>query len=372
MSILFQKLKALTTKSSTPVNSPGSAQDKRLQKSQNVYTFRRMIFSPRGAMLIFATIAGFSIISFYGLSFLKSHLDNSSNKAIIVQRSHQVMNPDSMIAQDPSGVDPETGLPYDPQSLPGDNSQPPKEPIIEFQVPEFFLTKTKMNNEPDTNLQIPSAPVHSLASVTLPLIDNQLLSTEKSIYSENIKKKKTLEHLPVLARPNPTTQSKITQRVITPFFALKTKLRKSSTPQKDITTTKQAIKEDLNRMVKEKKTRKVSRIATLSTDLEDAVGRNDTVRTNQLLDQLVQEKGKNQPYILKLMAYKQIQKKNYDLAKHYLKTILAKDKNDFEAGINMAIIQIRQQEFSQAKKRLIALRELYPSQTIIDELLDQL
>lgn len=349
MSIIFQKLKALTSRSSAPDNND---QENRLNKSQNVYTFRKMIFSPRGAMLIIATIAGFSMISYYGLSFLKGHLDDSSNKAIIIQQSQQTdMDQDDEI-------DPETGLPYDPETYAENNPDAPlPKPIIKFKVPDFFLDKTKTKPDADADLDIPQAPGKKIVLEHLPPLPVAISQPSK----KTTKKDQHLSQLTDKEKPPPK-----------PYDSKKsTTASLEDAPLKD-TDQKLLARQNLRHMMKNKKNKEVSKMVTLSTELENAVLRNDTARIDQLLEELFKGKTPSQPYILKLMAYKQIQQKNYENAKRYLQSILLKDKTDFEAGINMAIIEIRQQQIPLAKKRLIELREWYPSQVIIDNLLNQL
>jgi len=103
--------------------------------------------------------------------------------------------------------------------------------------------------------------------------------------------------------------------------------------------------------------------------LEDAFEKNDDDRIDQLLARLGRIKGENNLYYLKLTAFREIERKNYDLAERLLNRVLAKNKTDFEAGINMAIIEISQKKFTNAKQRLIRLKELYPSRGSVDDLL---
>jgi hypothetical protein len=105
MSIIFEKLKALKNRSSGKDRpSPG------LQKEKTTYSIKKLALSPMGAVPIFGTIAGFGLISFYSLSFLKGYLESSSQKAIVVQ--HQ---PDEAVP----------GIP-----LPGDGLPPGSEPPV--------------------------------------------------------------------------------------------------------------------------------------------------------------------------------------------------------------------------------------------------
>ena len=117
------------------------------------------------------------------------------------------------------------------------------------------------------------------------------------------------------------------------------------------------------------------KIEKLAADLDEAFREKNNKKTDKLLTELIRlivlKKDKTD-YYLKLIAFKEIRKKRYDSAERFLNRILAKNGNDFEAGINMAVIEIRQHQYSAARKRLIRLKELYPSRNEIDTLLNRL
>lgn len=124
------------------------------------------------------------------------------------------------------------------------------------------------------------------------------------------------------------------------------------------------------RTVKEKRTRKTSAITLLAEDLEEAVEKKDTLRTHALLDALAKENGHNSIYYLKLKAFQNIREENYEPAKKILNQVLAQDMNDFDANFNMAVIEIREQKLNDARQRLTRLKEVHPSSTRIDDLLN--
>ena len=63
---------------------------------------------------------------------------------------------------------------------------------------------------------------------------------------------------------------------------------------------------------------------------------------------------------------------DYDSASSLLNSLLQKDENDLEAGINMAVIEIKTQRLDQAKKRLERLRDIYQENTSIPNLLQKI
>jgi len=88
-----------------------------------------------------------------------------------------------------------------------------------------------------------------------------------------------------------------------------------------------------------------------------------------LIDRLTQFKGEESPYLLKLRAVWHMREGDYASAAFLLTSVLEKEKDDLEAGINMAIIEIKTHRMDEARKRLAALREIYQANTLIAELI---
>jgi len=95
-------------------------------------------------------------------------------------------------------------------------------------------------------------------------------------------------------------------------------------------------------------------------------------QTEDLLEQLAALKGSDNGYVLKLKAYWLMQQDNYQPAMTLLKKVLKRNENDLEAGINMAILEIKTNRIQQANKRLAGLQETYPEDVRIAEILNQL
>jgi len=94
--------------------------------------------------------------------------------------------------------------------------------------------------------------------------------------------------------------------------------------------------------------------------------------TEKYLTELETLKGKDSTYVLKMRAFWSLNRQDYEAATRFLKTVLDKNETDLEAGINMAIIEIKTKEFQQAEKRLKKLRKIYPENAAISELIDTL
>jgi len=94
--------------------------------------------------------------------------------------------------------------------------------------------------------------------------------------------------------------------------------------------------------------------------------------TENLLRELETLKGKDNTYVLKLRAFWCLERNDYQSARSFLKKVLDKNKRDLEAGMNMAIVEIKTKRFQQAEGRLKGLIENYPENKTILELIKKL
>ncbi|MFH2090943.1 MAG: tetratricopeptide repeat protein [Pseudomonadota bacterium] len=381
MSIIFKKLKSL--KGGSRESSLESAS---LLQGQHIYTFRKLVFSPKGVLFILAAIIGFGSISFYSLSFLKTMLESGSKNAIVVQHHRpEPMPGDDMMnpAGDPSGQPPgiDSTLPESEKNKPDASKEE------EFKVPQFFVLKANLEPEQSSDASDDLLPQAQTVRAVIPARDKARAKTRpKSIYEFN-----PLASSDPFGPANPIIQPH--SGTGTPEFMAKlpqptrpsNKPDQTKLPKTDpVSIKEQALKKEqiekkqtqarieVARMAQEKKTQKISAIAGLAADLENAIETQDNARADQLFEQLEHSTDKTSFYYLKLKAFQLIRENQYDQAKIYLNKVLEKDNTDLEAGLNMAIIEIREGAFKDAKKRLIWLNDRYPSHNAIDRLLNQL
>jgi len=324
MSIIFNKLEKLKQNDSSGLDAN---RQKGLYQRANVYTFRKLLFTPKGILLVFAVITGFGLISFYSLAFLKEHLDSASKNAIVIE-NRQFKVPASFI---PKIKEPEISN-YD-------TSKPNNQDI------KFLKKETKKT-------------VKSVQQTEI----IQLTDNTKSTKTVNPEPTKTSNIQPAVNTTNPVNieNVKVTETI---------KQTQAETIKKIQVKTAQQLEQ---RRKKQKRINKVSDIATIGSSITNAFQQNDKIQVDKLLAKIGKIKGKDSIYYLKLNAFKQIKLGNYDSAKKILNKVLEKNQNDFEAGFNMAVIEIKKQEFDTAKQRLIDLKELYPSKKTVNDLLDQL
>ena len=114
------------------------------------------------------------------------------------------------------------------------------------------------------------------------------------------------------------------------------------------------------------------KISRLVDRIHKSIKAGNIGRTEKYLKELETLKGKDNTYVLKLRAFWSLNRQDYESATSFLKKVLDKNERDLEAGINMAIVEIKTKRFQRAEKRLKRLREIYPENTAISELIETL
>ncbi len=114
------------------------------------------------------------------------------------------------------------------------------------------------------------------------------------------------------------------------------------------------------------------KVARLAGQMVSAAQDGDVARSADLLGQLTEIKGSKNLFVQKLAAYSQIQQGNLEKARELLTAILAIQPDDMEAGLNMAVVDIRQGRKDRARHRLERLLDLYPEEGRINYFLGQL
>ena len=118
--------------------------------------------------------------------------------------------------------------------------------------------------------------------------------------------------------------------------------------------------------------KKNAKIARLIADIHLEMEHGNDEQIEKLFDELVALKGQDNSYILKLKAVWHIHNKEFERAEYLLKRVLSKNGADQEAGINMAIIEIKTQHIQRAYERLKNLREIYPENVRIAEIMQNM
>lgn len=78
---------------------------------------------------------------------------------------------------------------------------------------------------------------------------------------------------------------------------------------------------------------------------------------------------KSEYFKLQSEAYDLMVSEDFSAARDRLKTILLSDGNDYSANLNMVLIDIQQQSYKSAYRRLLTLKQSYPFKKRVDELI---
>jgi len=115
-----------------------------------------------------------------------------------------------------------------------------------------------------------------------------------------------------------------------------------------------------------------ARIARLVARIQANMNSPEDEETKMLIDELEALKGSENAYVLKLKAYWHLRHDDFEAAALLLNKVLQNDAEDLEAGINMAVTEMKTNQLQAAQQRLAKLREVYPDNTLIPELLSML
>ncbi len=117
------------------------------------------------------------------------------------------------------------------------------------------------------------------------------------------------------------------------------------------------------------KSRKISGIVS---EIQQSIHILDDSKIDKLINRLESLKGKNNNYVLKLKAFWLLKQADYKNAEPLLAKVLAKDENDIEAGLNMALIEIKTSRIEKAQQRLAKLKNIDSDNILIPEIMKKL
>ena len=112
-------------------------------------------------------------------------------------------------------------------------------------------------------------------------------------------------------------------------------------------------------------------MSRLVARFQQAVLGGDEKEAETLLETLESIKGKSD-FVLRLKAFWHLKRGRYQEARSLLQRLINKNENDLEAGINMAVLDIKTNHLEAARKRLLALRSLHEDNTLIPALLEKI
>jgi len=130
--------------------------------------------------------------------------------------------------------------------------------------------------------------------------------------------------------------------------------------------------EDTQHQLQAAQARAHAAVSRAAGKLRVAIQSGNSERSARLLEELADLKGADHPFVRKLTAYMHIHSGDLDAARDILMSILKVQPDDYEAGLNMAVVDIRANRLDAARQRLIRLQEQYPERAAIARHLRQL
>jgi len=419
MSVIFRTLKRLRS------NTPEKEEEINLRRGRKIYSFRDVLFSPASILLVTLIIFFAGYLTIYGVGYLTSIAERPGAESVISKRDH-------LRAQKEGGK--EKGKPSveanhlkaeaqetSPLAEQGDDIPPPPGPVPD-QVPDLgqgedkiyyqdndiktstsgesvkirYLPPEKQSQKSAKNVAMSqgspepqkSTDLHTNTSKSEQPKDAPLITENRrasklnhglnaGLVTTSKEAKKTdpiLPQMPVIASGEINEAEK---NKASPFSgASKTfndrrtaRPREPPIPKKLETRKDDQSQEYKIYLTNVEKGLKTSRLVA---EITDAIRQNNKEQTDKLLDQLSALKGVENRYVLNLRAYWFLLQKDYQAAAYALNKVLEENKDDLEAGVNMAIVEIGTNRFQAARKRLLKLRSLYPENTRIAELIQKI
>ena len=113
-------------------------------------------------------------------------------------------------------------------------------------------------------------------------------------------------------------------------------------------------------------------IARLVAEIQRTMLSKDSIRVETLFDELSLLKGDEDDYVIRLKAFWMLKQGDCESAGLLLESLLQKNANDLEAGINMAVVEIKTNRLDQARTRLERLRHSHAGNRQIASLLKKI
>lgn len=424
MSVIFKTLKKLRSQ------SPEEKKTGRLKKGRNVYSFRRILFSPSSILLIVIFIFISGLAAIYGVRYISDSMHEKRRKPVIKHASIKT-------APVPRDVKPEqlkpdnntvpVDIPPPPDLIPvaetepkrpGFTAAPVKRPVSEPPVYARYsprkqnsitseksiekkgrlsppmettaLTRDRIQESPLSIKEVQeiqdgqasineaeylprsaktgdiAAPVAGMDNnVIVPPVAPQKLAHFQSrgapeLEGETVQLKRDSMELQTATVP---ASAAVSERPYAPVQERALQTRRPKEIEAEKPESEKIHLADVN---------KSAEITRLVARLHKSIDRADDAQAEDLLGQLTALKGEDNIYVMKLRAFLHIRNQDYESAALLLEKVLESDGMDLEAGINMAIIEIKTNRIQDARKRLAKLREIYSDNIFIPELMRKL
>lgn len=404
MSVIFKTLKKLRGQS-----LEAQERDERLKRGRNIYSFRRIIFSPTGILLIALLMFFSGMATIYSVRYLKRYFERESKEIVVNEKEKtQIANSEIEKAADEltkenTVFEDAIAVPPPPHTIPieestkekvdilsiGNKKIPAKATRIVRYTPPRFPKSTQEKEKKIASVGAPeqllgsqkevSKALTPISTTSLPMSSKVSEAPPSSIPKIKPDLEKDTKELPGVGPDSPKEDRAKSPAMMQPpskAFDEGAVEKKPSGPEKRVLLEKtvQLREEDKNEdeRIRLENVERSARIASLVAKIRISIGTKRNDQLEDLIDELALLKGKGSSYVLKLRAFLYMRKNEYESAASLLNDVLRKNENDLEAGINMAIVEIKTGQTPKAIKRLAALREMHPENTLITELIQKL
>ncbi|RLB35152.1 MAG: hypothetical protein DRH12_16850 [Deltaproteobacteria bacterium] len=377
MSVIFEALKKVRQSEMDTFD-----QEAKDSPPANVYTIRGLLFSPQGilGMTIFILLLG--ALVYYGASYLgdvaaRQKITNSKAQKERVayippedsqDTSEEVSLATSTVPPPPQQADyqkAQPGVLYLPAKVAatGDKPKGPRAVLTERASSPKAAPVIEGNEQRSTAEKNPFKEPETLKEARI---------LEKPDFGKAFTKSNS-------GHPNSRTQSQVKESVtasikleakrVTPEHSSQAPVILSKRGAGEVSVLASGEKPGGQEIGVTESALKTAQISQVVSRVQGAMAMGDEEAVDNLMPRLESLKGENDPFVLKLKAFWLMKKGRYQDASRFLIKVMERLPSDLEAGINMAIVEIKTGQVDRARKRLRSLREIYQDNTQIPELL---
>ncbi|MCD4755070.1 MAG: tetratricopeptide repeat protein [Deltaproteobacteria bacterium] len=350
MSVIFEALKKLNN------DSPKEDQKKTgATRNRTFRVLRRTFTLPRGVLstVVFLIILGLSVT--YASRFVETFF-GKGNKTIMSSENEQMTDkiiyvPSEGGASDTDNEEFETEI-FEtvPEATTG--TENPQTLTAQYLPP---ISKQRHEEPSGTIRQVHGRNILAGEEVS---DSNKLPHKPMSVTPEKgLEYKAATRETPSTARLTPLPEA------VSPSFGAEALPDHSPDPEDDMEARVERI-----RLLNIEKTAEISR---LISRIEKSMAVNDMDSAKDLIDQLALLKGEENIYVMNIRAFCYMRQGDLDAAASILTEVLEKDQNALDAGINMAVIEIKTNQLEEAQERLAKLREIYHNNQTVRDLIEK-
>jgi len=349
MSLIFKALKKIKEQPAA------HHQDQSAKKERYVYSFRKLVFSP----LLFAVSVLMLVVVGIGLFYATNHINQQALKAPLPVKiaPRQIVQPPDPSHHAAEGT-------YLAKAVPSESAAVDDGPLKPEEAGAQAAPETERSGlqppaaQSGSSTREGDAPASQEENVQSPEANSRFLPRNK--LPEPAATSASLNQLaPRQASPTP--------RNAKTDFMKKDRFAPDRSPR-----AAQAHDKRKHQTVLRNKADQQAHVVQLVRRIEAAMNRHDDQAARQLINALAALKGHENIYVLKLKAYWHLRRDEFDAAVVLLNKVLKKDAEDLEAGINLAVVEMKTSQFAAAQKRLAKLHEVYPDNNLVFEMLHKL